>query len=83
MSTALQFASLAVHGLPDDWYARYADNVRKVNAKDVKAAAKALIPSGRMVVSVVGDLSKVRADLDKLGFGEATLHDPYGVPLKK
>jgi len=83
MSTALELGSLALHGLPDDWYARYADNVRKVTAKDVKTVAKALIPSGRMVVSVVGDLSKVRADLDKLGLGEATLHDPYGVPLKK
>ncbi len=49
-STAGAFADLAIFGLPDNWYASYAANVRKVTAKDVKAAAKALIPSKNMVI---------------------------------
>ncbi|MEO8700724.1 MAG: pitrilysin family protein [Kofleriaceae bacterium] len=78
-STVAALGELALHGLPDNYYATYAGNIRKVNAKDVKATAKALIPSNRMVFSIVGDLSKTRADLDKLNLGEVALFDPYGV----
>jgi zinc protease len=80
-STAATFAELAIFGLPDNWYTTYAANIRKVSARDVKAAAKALIPSKNMVISIVGDLSKIRADIDKLGLGEPALHDLYGMPL--
>jgi zinc protease len=79
--TAAAFASLAMHGLPDDWFARYADQVRKVTAADVRAVAKTAIPSGKLVISVVGDMAKVRADIDKLGLGTAAMHDLYGVAL--
>ena len=82
-STSAAFAELALQGLPDDYYATYADEIRKVTAAEVKATAKALIPSGRMVISVVGDMSKVRAGLDQLKLGDPELHDLYGVPLKK
>jgi zinc protease len=77
-ATARTFAELALHGLPDDYYAHYADGIRKVTAKQVKAVAAALVPSNRMVISVVGDLSKIRGDLDKLGLGEPAIHDAYG-----
>lgn len=82
-ATAGSFADLAVFGLPDNWYATYAANVRKVTAKDVKAAAKALIPSKNMVISIVGDMSKIKPDLDKLSLGDAEMHDLYGMPLKQ
>ena len=71
-----------LHGLPDNWYASYADNVRKVKAADVKATAKAIMPSKKVVVSIVGDMSKIKADIDKLGFGEPAMHDLYGMPKK-
>jgi zinc protease len=82
-ATAAAYADLALLGLPDDYYARYADEIRKITAADVKAAARALIPSGKMVISVVGDLAKVRPELDKLKLGEPRLHDLYGMPLAK
>src|SRR6185503_9480230 len=81
-STASAFADLALHKLPDTYYATYADAIRKVTAKDVKAAAKALIPSGKMAFAIVGDLSKIKADLAKLGLGDAAMHAAYGVPAK-
>jgi zinc protease len=80
-STAGAFADLALHGLPDDYYAGYAAEIRKVTAAEVKAVAKAAIPSGKMVISVVGDMTKVRTGLDKLKLGEPVLHDLYGMPL--
>ena len=82
-STADAFAELVLQGLPDNWYARYADGVRKVAAKDVKATAKALVPTKQLVISVVGDMSKVRADIDKLQLGDPAMFDLYGLPLKK
>jgi zinc protease len=82
-STAGAFADLAIFGLPDNWYAGYAANVRKVTAKDVKAAAAKLIPSKNMVISIVGDMSKIKAELDKLSLGDAAMHDLYGIPLKQ
>lgn len=82
-STAGAFADLAIFGLPDNWYASYAANVRKVTAKDVKAAAKALIPANNMVISIVGDLTKIRPEIDKLQLGEPAMHDLYGMPLKQ
>ncbi|MEO8548673.1 MAG: pitrilysin family protein [Kofleriaceae bacterium] len=80
-ATAGAFAELVLHGLPDSWYARYADSIRKVTAKDVRAVAKSAIPSGKMVFAVVGDMAKVRADLDKLNLGDAELRDLYGMPI--
>ena len=82
-ATAGAFAELVVHGLPDNWYASYAAGVRRVTAKDVKAAASKLIPSKNMVITVVGDMTKVRPDLDKLGLGDAAMYDLYGMPLAK
>ncbi len=82
-ATAAAFADLALHKLADNYYATYAQGVRKVTAKDVKAVAKTVIPSSKMVFTVVGDMAKVRADIDKLGLGEAVLHDVYGTPIAK
>jgi predicted Zn-dependent peptidase len=79
-ATVDAFVDLVMHGLPDSWYTRYAAGVRKVTARDVKAVARAVVPSKKLVFAVVGDMTKVRADLDKLGLGEAALHDLHGMP---
>lgn len=79
-ATANAFADLALHGKPDAYYATYADAVRKVTAKQVKEAARAIIPTGKMTVAIVGDLAKIKADLAKLGLGEPGMHDAYGTP---
>jgi zinc protease len=70
-STAAAFAELALYGLPDDWYARYADNVRKVTAKDLRALAKSTLPADKLVISVVGDLGKAN-------LADAEIRDAYG-----
>ncbi|MCE9571563.1 MAG: insulinase family protein [Deltaproteobacteria bacterium] len=82
-ATAGTLAELVLHGLPLDWYARYAAGVRKVTARDVKAAAHALVPGRDLVFAVVGDLKVIRADLDALGLGAPAMFDPEGAPLAK
>jgi zinc protease len=79
--TAGAFADLALHGLPDDWYARFGDGIRKVTAADVKAAARALTPSGSMAVTIVGDLAKIRPELDALGLGAPAMYDLDAMPI--
>lgn len=80
-TTALTFADLALFQLPMDWYTRYAQSVRDVAASAVLATAKVALPPGAMKLSIVGDLAKIRADLDKLGLGEPARFDPYGMPV--
>ena len=79
-STAAAFAELALHGMPDNYYATYADAVRKVTGKQVKEAARTLIPTSKMTFAIVGDLAKVKASLSKLGLGDLGMHDAYGTP---
>lgn len=79
--TVEAFSDLVLHGLPDTWYAQYAAAVRKVSAKAVRALARSVIPSKRMVISIVGDMTVVRPELDKLNLRGVRTHDPYGVPL--
>ncbi len=80
LATSGALATLVHLGLPLDWYERYADGVRKVTAGEVRKAAATLLPVSGMVVAVVGDLTKIRASLDKLGLGAPVLHDAYGLP---
>lgn len=79
--TAAAFTDLALHGLPDDWYAQFAGAVRKVTAADVKAVAKALIPSGTLAIAIVGDVDKIRRELDELGLGAPTAYDLRAMPV--
>ncbi len=82
-ATAAAFADVVLYGLPDNWYGSYAANVRKVKAKDVKAAVKSVVPSKNVVISIVGDVSKIRPEIDKLNLGEPAMFDLYGAPLAK
>jgi predicted Zn-dependent peptidase len=77
------FADLALHGLPDNWYAIYAATVRKVTNAQVKAIAKAAMPSQKVVISIVGDYTRIKPELDKLSLGEPVMHDLYGLPIAK
>jgi zinc protease len=78
---AAAFAELVLGGLPDDWYGRIAGGVAKVTAADVAAAAKALMSSGSMAIAVVGDVAKIRGELDKLGLGSPAMYDLDAAPL--
>ena len=82
-STAAAYADLALHGLPDNYYATYAAAIRKVTAKDVKAAAKTVVPTSKLVIAIVGDLSKIMPEVDKIGLGAPAMHDLYGMPIAK
>jgi len=47
----------------------------------VKAAARVMLPSGSMAVSIVGDVSRIQPELDKLGLGAPARYGLDGTPL--
>lgn len=72
------FASLAVLGLPDDWFAGYAERIRGVTEKQVLEVSRAVFAPAKLVVIVVGPMREIGAGLKKLGLGPMQRHDPDG-----
>ncbi len=65
-------------GLPDDFWATYAERVRSLTVADVsQAAAEVLRPEGILWV-VVGDRAKIEDGVRELGFGEIRYVDADG-----
>jgi zinc protease len=57
-------------GLPDDYWARYADGVGAVALPDVDRAARTYIRPGQQIFVVVGDRAQIEDGLKQLGFSE-------------
>jgi predicted Zn-dependent peptidase len=49
-----RLADLAVHGLPDDYWNRYADLVRKVTVDDVRRVAQNYLDPAKLTIVMVG-----------------------------
>ena len=71
---------IVTYGLPEDYYATYADRVRKAENSEVNAAAKKFVLPDRMVWLVVGDRAKIEAGIRDLKLGEVVLLDAEGRP---
>ena len=70
--TAEAFAELVETGLPDDHYAGYVARIKKVTGQEVRALARTLLPTGKLLVVVVGDASVLRAGVEQ-ALGKAAL----------
>ncbi len=57
-------------GLPDDYWAHYAERVRAVTLADVEQAARKYLHPGDEIFVVVGDRAKIEPGLKTLGFSE-------------
>jgi zinc protease len=58
-----------VYHLPDDYFAKYVQNIQAVTAADVQRVAQKYIQPGRMVVVVVGDLKTIEPGIRGLNLG--------------
>lgn len=85
LATTTALAGLVQLGLPATWHATYAANLRKVTARQVRAAAASLLPTGKLVVAAVGDraaLGALAQALTPLGYrAPPVAHDAAGAPL--
>src|SRR5215213_2421971 len=72
--------SLAVQGLPDDYYQTYAKNVSAVTKEDLLRVAKKYINLTHLAIVIVGDRSVVEGPLKATGVAPITMIDIEGNP---
>jgi predicted Zn-dependent peptidase len=64
-----QLRELALHDLPDEYLATFAQRVRAVSREDVLQAARAQLHPGELSIVVVGKVDRVREPLTDLQLG--------------
>jgi zinc protease len=70
------------YGLPDGYYQKYPELVRKLTVADLaKAAVKTVHPDG-LVWIIVGDRAQIEPKIRELGWGEITVIDADGNVVK-
>ena len=69
-------------GLSPDYWETYAGEVRAITLDDIQRVARDVIRPDQMVWVVVGDRAQVESGLKELEFGELTLIDTDGNPVK-
>ncbi|MCA1248111.1 pitrilysin family protein [Massilia sp. MS-15] len=81
---ALESAALSTvnFGLADDYWSKYAANVRALTPQQLGAASGKFIKPDEAVWMVIGDLRKIEAGVRSLGWGEVTVVDADGKPLR-
>jgi zinc protease len=78
ISSAL--TSMAVQGLPEDYYQTYAKNVSAVTKEDLLRVAKRYIDLNHLAIVIVGDRAKVEPALKATGIAPITYIDIEGNP---
>lgn len=61
-----QFAFMDLHGLPTEWLTTFIDRLYTVTPEQVSQAAREHLDPARMSVVVVGDLAKIRKQLEEV-----------------
>lgn len=75
-----QVAQLVIHGLPDDYWERYRDEVKAVDVERVLSVSRRCLDPERASVVVVGPEERVRSELEALGPVEE--RDRRGEPVE-
>jgi zinc protease len=78
-SLASRLSTLAVYGLPDDYWDSYRERLLAVTADEVREAARRRLMPDRAAVVVVGDAKQLRAGLEELDVGPVQVIDPAEV----
>ena len=78
-SAALETINL---GLPEDYWANYAANMRTLQAPQLAGAAGKFIRPDDVVWLVVGDLKKIEPGIRALGWGDIVVLDNDGKPVR-
>ncbi len=73
-----RLAEQVVHGLPDDWFERYAEAVRRVTAADVLRVARRDLDLARLTTVMVGDPAVVKGQLEGLPIGSVEVRPDPG-----
>jgi predicted Zn-dependent peptidase len=71
-----QLATVALHGLPDDYLETYRQKVRSLTPDDLLTTARKYLDSANMQIVLVGDRSQIEKQAQL--FGEVEVYDPQG-----
>lgn len=74
-------ASLQIFGLPDDYYDTYRDNIRVVQAEEVRRVAQAHLDPERLQIVAVGDPDMAGKQLESLALGPVVYWTPEGTVI--
>jgi zinc protease len=74
-AVAQAIAIAQVYGLGDDYYSRYRERILAITADDVLNAAQKFLHPEKLLTLAVGDAAAIRAPMEELGIGEATMHE--------
>ena len=80
-AVSASITTLAVQGLPDDYYQNYAKNVSAITKDDLLRVAKQYIDLDHLAIVIVGDRSAVEAALKATNIAPITLLDIEGNPV--
>ena len=78
---AAALSVLTLHGLAEDYYDRYRDNVASITSEKVLAAAQRHLDPSAFQMVVVGDPNTIRGPLEAMQFGPLLFYDAQGKPL--
>jgi zinc protease len=80
IATALQ--TIVLYGLSDDYYSTYIERVESVTLSEVRRVAGLYLDATRMAVLVVGDIQRVRGNIEELNLGTIVVCDSDGLPIR-
>ncbi|HEY0657936.1 MAG TPA: pitrilysin family protein, partial [Pyrinomonadaceae bacterium] len=75
--------SMINYGLPNDYWSRYAGNMRSLTEPQLAAAASKFVRPGEVVWIVIGDLRKIESGIRELNLGEVIRLDASGEPINQ
>jgi zinc protease len=79
-SVASALGEIETYGLPKDYYATYADAVRKASDADVNAAARKFVLPSQLMWVVIGDRARIEGGIRELKLGDIQVLDADGSP---
>jgi zinc protease len=74
-------ADIVTYGLPDDYYSTYTQQVRAGTTETLTRVAGQVIRPDSLTWVIVGDRSKIEADVRSLNLGEVRIVDADGRPV--
>ena len=69
-------------GLPDDYWSKYAGNLRALTEPQLAGAAARFVHPDEVVWIVIGDLRRIEQGVRELNWGEVTVITPDGTPVR-
>jgi predicted Zn-dependent peptidase len=71
-----RLAEQVVYALPDDWWVRYPERVRRATPSDLKRVAGRVLDTGRLATVLVGDPDVVKAQVEGVPLGDLEVRKP-------